>query len=46
VALTDRNFGGNVWEFIVQADSIGVKNMDGTAKRQWAPEELKELDAT
>ena len=43
-AMTSRNFGGNVWKFVEQADSLGVKDIAGPAKRPSAPEALKELD--
>jgi hypothetical protein len=43
-AITGQDFGRDVWKFAEQADSLGLTNVDGPAKRPSALEALKELD--
>ena len=43
--MTGRNFGGNVWKFVEQAGSLGIKDIDSPAKRPSATEARNELDA-
>ena len=44
-AKTQRDFGGDVWKFVAQAESLGVKDVDRPAKRPSAQDALKELNA-
>jgi hypothetical protein len=44
-AKTQRDFGGDVWKFVDQANSIGITDSDSPAKRPSVQEALKELDA-
>jgi hypothetical protein len=39
-----RDFGGDVWKFVEQADSLGIKDIDSPAKRPSVQDALKELD--
>ena len=41
---TQLDFGGDVWKFAEQADSLGVKNIGSPAKRPSVADALKELD--
>jgi hypothetical protein len=41
---TQRNFGGDVWIFIEQASSLGIKDVDSPAKRPSVQDALKELN--
>ena len=43
--MTGRNFAGNVWNFVEQADSLGVKDIDRPAQRPLAQDAIKELSA-
>jgi hypothetical protein len=43
-AISGRDFGGDVWKFVEQADSLGIKDIDSPAKRPSVPEALKELN--
>jgi hypothetical protein len=42
-AKTGRNFGGNVWKFVEQADSLGIKNIGSPAQRPSVQDALNEL---
>jgi hypothetical protein len=42
---TGRDFGEDVWKFVEQADSLGIKDIDGPAKRPSVENALKELNA-
>jgi hypothetical protein len=44
-AITGRDFGGNVWKFVEEADSLGVKDVDSPVQRPSVKNALKELDA-
>jgi len=44
-AKTQRDFGGDAWKFVEQANSLGIKNVDNPAKRPSVQDTLKELDA-
>jgi len=43
-AKTQPDFGGNVWKFVEQANSLGIKDVDSPAKRPSTREALNELD--
>ena len=43
-AKTQPDFGGNVWKFVEQANSLGIKDVDSPAKRPSTQEALNELD--
>jgi len=40
---TGRKFGGNIWKFVEQAPSLGIKNIEGPAKRPKVEDARKEL---
>ena len=40
---TGRKFGGDIWKFVEQAPSLGIKNLDAPAKRPKLQDALKEL---
>jgi hypothetical protein len=42
---THRDFGEDVWKFVEQADSLGIKDVDSPAKRPSVQDALKELNA-
>ena len=42
-AKTQRDFGGDVWKFVEQANSLGIKDVDSPAKRPSGRDALKEL---
>jgi hypothetical protein len=44
-AKTQRDFGGDVWKFVEQSDSLGIKDVDTPARRPSASDALKELKA-
>lgn len=44
-AMTHQDFGGNVWKFVEQANSLGIKDVDSPAQRPAAQDALKELKA-
>ena len=44
-AITGRDFDGNVWRCVEQADSLGVKDVDSPPKRPSVQDVLKELNA-
>jgi hypothetical protein len=44
-AKTQRDFGGDVWKFVEQANSLGIKDVDSPAKRPPVQDALKELNA-
>ena len=39
-----QDFGGYVWKFVQQADSLGIKDIDSPAKRPSVQEALNELN--
>ena len=41
---TRKQFAGDVWKFVEQADSLGIKDIELPAKRPRAEDALKELD--
>ena len=41
---TGQEFGGDVWRFVEQADSLGIKDIELPAKRPRAGDALTELD--
>jgi hypothetical protein len=41
---TQRNFGGDVWKFVEQANSLGIKDIADPAKRPSAQDALDELE--
>ena len=41
---TGQQFGGDVWKFVEQAESLGIKDIELPAKRPRAEDALKELD--
>jgi hypothetical protein len=43
--VIDTNFGGNLWKLVEQADSLGIKDVDGPARRPSALDALNELNA-
>ena len=43
-AKTQRNFGGDVWKFVEQADSLGIKDIGSPAKRPSVQDALNELN--
>ena len=43
-AKTQRDFGGDVWKFVEQADALGIKDVGSPAERPSAQEALNELD--
>jgi hypothetical protein len=43
-AKTQRDFDGDVWKFVEQADSLGIKDVGSPAKRPVVPEVLEELN--
>jgi hypothetical protein len=42
-AKTGQDFAGNVWNFVEQADALGIKNIDSPASRPSAQDALNEL---
>jgi hypothetical protein len=44
-AKTGDNFEGNVWKFVEQADSLGIKDIGSPAQRPSVQDALKELNA-
>ena len=42
---THRDFGGDVWKFVEQAGSLGIKDVDSPARRPSASDALEELNA-
>jgi hypothetical protein len=42
-AKTARDFAGNVWKFVEQADSLGIRDINSPAKRPSVQDALKEL---
>ena len=40
---TGRKFGGDIWKFVEQAPSLGIKDLDAPAKRPKVEDALKEL---
>jgi hypothetical protein len=44
-AKAQLDFGGNVWKFVEQADSLGVKDIGSPAKRPLATDAVEELNA-
>jgi hypothetical protein len=42
-AKTGRDFAGNVWKFVEQADSLAIKDVSSPAKRPLAQDALEEL---
>ena len=40
---TGREFGGDIWKFVEQAPSLGIKDLDAPAKRPKVEDALKEL---
>ena len=44
-AMTGRDFGGDVWKFVEQADSLGIKDIGSHAKRPSVHDALEELEA-
>ena len=38
-------FDGDVWRFVEQADSLGIKDIDSPAKRPSVQDALKELNS-
>ena len=42
---TGQKFGGDVWKFVEQAESLGIKEIELPAKRPRVEEALKELDS-
>ena len=42
-AITGRDFAGNVWKFVEQADALGIKDVGSPAQRPSAQDALKEL---
>jgi hypothetical protein len=40
---TERKFGGDIWKFVEQAPSLGIKDVDAPAKRPKVEDALKEL---
>jgi hypothetical protein len=40
---TGRKFGGDIWKFVEQAPSLGIKDVDAPAKRPKVEDALKEL---
>ena len=38
------SFGGDVWKFVAQGESLGIKNLDTPAKRPSVEEALAELE--
>jgi hypothetical protein len=42
-AKTQRDFGGDVWKFVEQANSLGIKDIDSPAKRPSVHDALEEL---
>jgi hypothetical protein len=40
---TQRYFGGDVWKFVEQADSLSIKEIDSPAKRPPVHDALEEL---
>jgi hypothetical protein len=42
-AITDRDFSGDVWKFVEEADSLGIKDIDSPAKRPSVEDALEEL---
>jgi hypothetical protein len=44
-AKTHRDFGGDVWKLVAQADLLGVKELASLAKRPSAKDALQELNA-
>ena len=41
---TGQKFGGDVWKFVEQAESLGIKDIELPAKRPRVDDALKELD--
>jgi hypothetical protein len=41
---TGRQFGGDVWKFVEQADALGIKDVGSPAQRPSTKDALKELD--
>ena len=44
-AKTQRDFGGDLWKFVEQADSLGIKDLDSPARRPSPSDALNELNA-
>ena len=44
-AITGRDFGGNVWRLVEEANGLDIKDIGGPAQRPSAADALKELDA-
>jgi hypothetical protein len=42
-AMTGRNFAGDVWKFVEQADALGIKEIGGHAQQPPANDALNEL---
>jgi len=42
---TSRNFAGNVWKFVEQANALSIKDVDSPAQRPSASDAIKELNA-
>ena len=43
-AKTGRDFAGNVWKIVEQADVLGIKDIGSPAQRPLAQDALNELD--
>ena len=43
-AKISRNFGGNVWKFVEQADALGIKDIGSPAQRPSVQDALNELN--
>ena len=41
---TGQEFGGDVWKFVEQADSLGIKDIELPAKRPRVEDAIKELE--
>jgi hypothetical protein len=44
-AKTHRDFGGDVWKFVEQAEAMGIKDVGNPAQRPSVKDAVKELDA-
>jgi hypothetical protein len=40
---TEHKFGGDIWNFVEQAPSLGIKDLDAPAKRPKVEDAMKEL---
>jgi hypothetical protein len=42
--MTGRDFAGNVWKFVEQAEALGIKDIGNPAQRPSAQDALNELN--